>query len=102
MSAFELKKSAKTSEAQTAAGHSRPQWDRFYVRWHLNGLRTETLTFAIQHITKLEIDSLMKDQPDLTWRTVPADTCIKMQERVNVELAREHIPTIKIDAVQDV
>jgi hypothetical protein len=39
----------------------------------------------------------MEAQPDLTWRKVPADICIAMQERVNVELAREHIPTIEYD-----
>jgi hypothetical protein len=31
MSAFALKKSAKTQDAQAAAGHSKPQWNRFYV-----------------------------------------------------------------------
>jgi hypothetical protein len=39
----------------------------------------------------------MKDNPDLTWRTVQANVWTAMHERVNVELAKESIPTIKYD-----
>ena len=41
---FELKKGAKTHEAQMRAGYDKLQWDRFYVRLYVDMYEKDTLT----------------------------------------------------------
>ncbi|KAF2827457.1 hypothetical protein CC86DRAFT_290629 [Ophiobolus disseminans] len=79
MSAFDLKKSAKTKEAQAKAGHNKPQWDRFY------------------YITKIEIDNFIKAQPDITWHVVPYNVINEYLIRVNEKLVKEGIPEVEYD-----
>ncbi|KAL5121513.1 hypothetical protein ACEQ8H_000585 [Pleosporales sp. CAS-2024a] len=76
---FELKKGAKTQEAQVHAGLSRLQWDRFY------------------NITKIEIHDLVEAYPDISWPTVPGDVLSSIFDRVNAQLKAENIPEVQYD-----
>ncbi|KAH6861249.1 hypothetical protein AA0117_g12846 [Alternaria alternata] len=76
---FELKKGAKTQEAQMRAGHDKLQWDRFY------------------NITKAEINTLVEANPDISWPTVPGDVLATIFARVNARLRDEQIPEVQYD-----
>ncbi|XP_014553207.1 hypothetical protein COCVIDRAFT_108357 [Bipolaris victoriae FI3] len=79
MDAWGLKKKATKSEAQKDAGHTQPQWDRFY------------------YITKTEIDALVKDNPGIKWSEVKANDVEEMYGRVNAQLKAEDIPEVRYD-----
>ncbi|KAF5845580.1 hypothetical protein GGP41_009372 [Bipolaris sorokiniana] len=76
---FELKKSAKTHEAQEKSGYNKLQWDRFY------------------NITKAEINALVEANPGVNWPSVPGDVLAKIYDRVNAQLQAENIPKVEYD-----
>ncbi|KAH8644024.1 hypothetical protein IG631_01488 [Alternaria alternata] len=72
---FDLKKNAKTREAQVHAGLSKPQW----------------------RYTTVEVDRLLEADPDLTWPSIPDDVLAEVHSRVNSQLAKEGIPEVRYD-----
>ncbi|EMD94601.1 hypothetical protein COCC4DRAFT_152617 [Bipolaris maydis ATCC 48331] len=76
---FDLKKSAKTHEAQEKSGYNKLQWDRFY------------------NITKAEINALVKANPEVSWPLVPGNELAAIYTRVNAQLQAEHIPEVQYD-----
>ncbi|CAN9251639.1 unnamed protein product [Alternaria alternata] len=76
---FDLKKNAKTREAQAHAGLSKPQWVKFY------------------RYTTVEADRLLEADPELTWPSIPDDVLAEMHSRVNGQLAKEGIPEVRYD-----
>ncbi|KAH8730500.1 hypothetical protein GQ44DRAFT_606922 [Phaeosphaeriaceae sp. PMI808] len=81
MSAFNLKKSALVEEARQKTGHSPEQWTRFYL------------------FTKSEVDAILKDHKDWTWRDVPSNVLQSMLDRVNGKLEEEDAPKVKMDVL---
>ncbi|CAN9249640.1 unnamed protein product [Alternaria alternata] len=73
---FDLKKNAKTREAQAHAGLS--------------------LT-SLQRYTTVEADRLLEADPELTWPSIPDDVLAEMHSRVNGQLAKEGIPEVRYD-----
>jgi hypothetical protein len=86
---------ATVSEARAAAGHSKEQWDRFYV----SGGGLEGCRQANRHefITKDEAKQLSEAHPDwMRWILIPANEKESMLQRINGRLTAEGIPAVEM------
>jgi hypothetical protein len=87
---------ATVNEARAAAGHSKEQWDRFYV----SVLELQTMVCAkltAKFITKDEAKQLSEAHPDWTrWILIPANEKDLMLHRINGRLAAEGIPEVEM------
>ncbi|KAJ4297890.1 hypothetical protein N0V90_005789 [Kalmusia sp. IMI 367209] len=87
---------ATVNEARAAAGHSKEQWDRFYVSCRAFRKSCGDADRR-KFITKDEAKQLSEAHPDWTrWILIPANEKDLMLQRINSRLSAEGIPPVEM------
>lgn len=87
---------ATVQEARDAAGHTKEQWDRFYVSSACSP-RMLRLANSTKFITKDEAKQLSEAHKDWSrWILIPANEKEQMLERINGRLRAEGIRPVEM------